>query len=122
MVRGGLSFFRSLSPYHYLLTASWPRFLGLTSFYLAVNTFFGLAHLAVGPGEIVGMHGVTLVGRFLDCFFFSVQTFATIGYGGMQPVGLAANVLVATESLVGLLGFALATGSSSPASRSPPPA
>ena len=28
----------------------------------------------------------------------------------MQPVGLAANVLVTLESLVGLLGFALATG------------
>ncbi len=111
VVRGGLSFFRSLSPYHYLLTASWPRFLGLVVlFYLAVNTLFGLAFLAVGPGEIAGMHGVTLAGRFLDCFFFSVQTFATIGYGGMQPVGLAANVLVAAESLVGLLGFALATG------------
>jgi inward rectifier potassium channel len=111
VVRGGLSFFRSLSPYHYLLTASWPRFLGLVVlFYLATNTLFGLGFLALGRGEIVGMHGVTLVGRFLDCFFFSVQTFATIGYGGMQPVGLAANVLVAVESLVGLLGFALATG------------
>jgi len=46
----------------------------------------------------------------LETFFFSVQTFATIGYGGMHPVGLAANLLVTLESLVGLLGFALATG------------
>jgi inward rectifier potassium channel len=111
VVRGGLSFFRSLSPYHYLLTTSWPRFLGLVVVsYLAINTVFGLAFLAVGPGQIAGMQGVTLGDRFLESFFFSVQTFATIGYGGLHPAGLAANLLVTLESLFGLLGFALATG------------
>jgi inward rectifier potassium channel len=111
VVREGLSFFRSLSPYHYLLTTSWPRFLGLlVASYLAVNTAFGLAFLAVGRGEIAGAHGVTLGERFLESFFFSVQTFATIGYGSLHPVGLAANLLVTLESLFGLLGFALATG------------
>jgi inward rectifier potassium channel len=111
VVRGGLSFFRSLSPYHYLLTTSWPRFLGLVvASYLAINTVFGLAFLAVGPGQIAGTRGVTLGDRFLESFFFSVQTFATIGYGGLHPVGLAANLLVTLESLFGLLGFALATG------------
>lgn len=111
VVREGLSFFRSLSPYHYLLTTSWPRFLGLiVASYLLVNTVFGLAFLACGPGEIAGTRAVTLGRRFLESFFFSVQTFATIGYGGMHPVGLAANLLVTLESLFGLLGFALATG------------
>src|SRR3954447_18240517 len=56
-------------------------------FYLGINTLFDLGLLALGRGEIAGMHGVTLVGRFLDCFFFSVQTFATIGYGGMPDIG-----------------------------------
>ena len=63
VVREGLSFFRSLSPYHYLLTTSWPRFLALVvAAYLAVNTVFGLAFLAWGPGEIAGAHGTTLGG------------------------------------------------------------
>jgi inward rectifier potassium channel len=39
--------------------------------------------------------------------FFSVQTLATIGYGRLVPVTRAANVLVAIEALVGLLGFAI---------------
>src|SRR5205085_3222675 len=43
-------------------------------------------------------------------FFRSVQTLATIGYGRIAPVGMAANLLVTVESLVGLLGLALATG------------
>jgi inward rectifier potassium channel len=48
--------------------------------------------------------------HLLEDFFFSVQTLATIGYGGLSPKGLAANVLVTIQALVGGLGFALATG------------
>ncbi|HEY7214057.1 MAG TPA: ion channel [Thermoanaerobaculia bacterium] len=111
VVREGLSFFQTLSPYQYLLTTSWPRFLGLiVLFYLVTNLVFGLAYFACGPGQIAGSNATQLHSQFLEDFFFSVQTFATIGYGGMHPVGLAANLLVTLESLVGLLGFALATG------------
>lgn len=111
VVREGLSFFQTLSPYQYLLTTTWPRFLGLiVVFYLVTNVVFGLAYFACGPGQIAGSRATHLHSQFLEDFFFSVQTFATIGYGGMHPVGLAANVLVTLESLVGLLGFALATG------------
>jgi inward rectifier potassium channel len=111
VVREGLSFFRSLSPYHYLLTTSWPRFLGLlVASYLVVNALFGAAFFACGPGQIEGSKAISLPAQYLEDFFFSVQTFATIGYGAMHPEGLAANLLVTLESLVGLLGFALATG------------
>lgn len=111
VVREGLSFFKSQSPYLYLLTTTWPRFLGMVIlFFMVTNTLFGLAYFACGPGQIAGSAATTLPGQFLEDFFFSVQTFATIGYGGMHPVGLMANVLVTLESLVGLLGFALATG------------
>ncbi|HEV7785259.1 MAG TPA: ion channel [Thermoanaerobaculia bacterium] len=77
---------------------------------MVVNATFGAAYFACGPGQIEGSKAVSLPAQYLEDFFFSVQTFATIGYGGMHPVGLAANVLVTLESLVGLLGFALATG------------
>jgi inward rectifier potassium channel len=111
VVREGLSFFRSLSPYQYLLTTSWPRFLELiVASYLVINAAFGAAYLACGPGQIEGTQATGVLSQYLQDFFFSVQTFATIGYGTMHPVGLAANVLVTLESLVGLLGFALATG------------
>jgi inward rectifier potassium channel len=46
----------------------------------------------------------------LDMFFFSVQTMATIGYGAMYPKTLYANILVALEAPIGLLGVAMATG------------
>jgi inward rectifier potassium channel len=58
----------------------------------------------MGPGaEMLG-------GHFSQAFFFSIQTFATIGYGQIGPNGLAANMVVTVEALVGLMYQALATG------------
>jgi inward rectifier potassium channel len=112
VVREGLSPITSLSLYHALLTITWPRFLGLIIlFYLGINGGFAAAYLACGPGALNGAAATaTQAERFLESFFFSVQTFATIGYGVMSPKSLAAHILVTLESLVGLLGFALATG------------
>jgi inward rectifier potassium channel len=49
-------------------------------------------------------------GRFGQAFFFSVETFATIGYGQIAPNGVPANIMVTIEALVGLMYQALATG------------
>jgi len=111
VVREGLNPLTSLSLYHDLLTTSWPRFLGMVVlFHLVTNAIFGAAYMACGPGALSGMTAVSPGDRFLEAFFFSIQTFATIGYGAMSPHSLAAHLLVTVESLVGLLGFALATG------------
>ncbi|HEY0783411.1 MAG TPA: ion channel, partial [Thermoanaerobaculia bacterium] len=64
---------------------------------------------ACGPQALSGVTAADGP-SFWRSFFFSVQTFATIGYGHLSPSGMPANVLVTLESLVGLLGFALATG------------
>jgi inward rectifier potassium channel len=109
--RGGLPFLQSLNLYHALLTISWPRFHVLVVFaYFAANALFACGYLACGPQAIAGSTATTLSERFFDAFFFSVQTMGTLGYGRLSPIGLGANLLVTTESLAGLLGFALATG------------
>jgi inward rectifier potassium channel len=101
----------ALSPYHLLLTISWPAFLGLlTAAYVGVNLVFAGLYLLCGPGALTAAAGDPGMGSFGRAFFFSVETFATIGYGNIVPVGPAANALVVAESLVGLLGVALATG------------
>jgi inward rectifier potassium channel len=111
VIREGLDPWSSLSLYHYLLTVSWPRFLGLVALaYLAANAGFAVAYLALGESALDGPPTTGLLQRGLQDFFFSIQTFATIGYGRVNPAGLGANLLVTMESLVGLLGFALATG------------
>lgn len=110
VVRTGLSWWASLNLYHWLLTISWRKFLSLLVLaYLTINLLFATAYTLCGPGALHASNdGVP--NAFLRAFFFSVETFATIGYGHVSPAGLAANIILTTESLVGLLGFALATG------------
>ena len=107
--RRGRGFLASISPYHALITMPWRAYFALVvGAYLVTNLFFAAAYELAGPGSLeIAEHRTA---SFLEAFFFSVQTLATIGYGRIAPVGLAANVLVTVESLVGLLGFALATG------------
>ncbi|MFI5252694.1 MAG: ion channel [Bacteroidota bacterium] len=109
--RGGLPFFRTLNMYHALLTMSWTKFYLLVSLaYFIANTVFASAYLLCGTEGFRGAEGITITQRFFEAFFFSVQTLATIGYGRISPNSFSVNVLVTLEALVGLLGFALATG------------
>src|SRR5215216_271924 len=109
--RRGLSVWSSLSFYHWLLTMSWWKFLSLlTLSYVLANVAFASAYVVCGPGALENSPNANLGRGFMRAFFFSVETFATIGYGNIAPVGLVPNILMTVESLVGLLGFALATG------------
>jgi inward rectifier potassium channel len=109
--RDGLSFWTSLSLYHLLLTMSWTKFLSLmTLFYLVGNTVFAFAYMLCGPGALSEPPGETYSNYFLRAFFFSVDTFATVGYGNISPVGVAANLIVTVEALFGLLAVAIVTG------------
>jgi inward rectifier potassium channel len=111
VVREGLNPFSALSLYHWLITISWLRFLGFIMVsYVAVNALFALAFLLCGPGALQSAVGSFGDQPFYRAFFFSVYTFATIGYGNIIPVGLAANTLVGIEALVYIIGIALATG------------
>lgn len=93
---------------------SWGRFLSIVAaFYVIVNAVFALAYLACGPGALAGP-GFTghspLYSDFFRAYFFSVETFGTIGYGNITPFGMSANILLTVESFIGLLSAALATG------------
>ncbi len=108
--RDGLPFGASLSLYHALLTMSWPRFIGVVVFYfLAVNALFGLLYAGLGPGALE-CSDPTLGTGFTRGFFFSVETFSTVGYGQISPRGLTANLVITVEILCGLLSVTLATG------------
>ncbi|HEX7419192.1 MAG TPA: ion channel [Thermoanaerobaculia bacterium] len=109
--REGLDFWQSLSAYHYLLTITWPKFLGLVSVgYIATNAVFALTYVMAGAHALTGFESEAEPLRFVNAFFFSVHTLATIGYGNIAPVNMAANVIVTIESLIGLLGFATIGG------------
>lgn len=93
-------------PYHLMLTIPWVGFFSIiVLFYVIVNSLFALAYLA--GGDCI-QNAVT--GSFLDAFFFSVQTLATIGYGSMYPKTPYANTIVMVEAMTSLVGIALLTG------------
>ena len=109
--REGLGFWQSLSAYHYLLTITWPKFLGFVTLgYLATNAVFAVLYVIAGAHALTGFEAEPEPLRFVTAFFFSVHTLATIGYGNIAPVNTAANVIVTVESLIGLLGFATIGG------------
>ena len=102
--------FQGLNLYGELLTVSWSRFFGLMALtYMALNAAFALCYNALGSSALSAMPPPG-PGRFLNCFFFSVQTFGTIGFGHIYPKSVAANCVVTAEAFVGLLGVALSTG------------
>ena len=102
---------RDFHPYLQLINIGWAQFFGLIfAAYMVVNTLFALIYYWLGPGELAGADASTAAGRFFNCFFFSAHTLSTVGYGSISPKGFNANVVAALESLVGVLGFALATG------------
>jgi len=109
--RRGLGFWRAQSLYHYALAFTWPRFLTYTVFmYLAINIVFAFLLLLCGPNALGGADARGMGGDVLRAFFFSVETFATIGYGEIIPVGLPAHVIMVVEALVSLMSHALITG------------
>lgn len=99
------------TPYQDLVEMSWSRFLLLTGLvFVLINAVFALLFLLVGVEGFSGLQDSSEFPRFWQLFFFSIQTFTTVGYGSMSPVGLTANMLAGLNAFVGLLGFALATG------------
>ncbi|HWY25673.1 MAG TPA: ion channel [Nevskia sp.] len=105
-IKLGMSRFSLSDPYYLVLTISWPVFFVLTvSFYLSTNLFFALAYLVV-PGCINGARP----GVFLDHFFFSIETLATVGYGVMSPASIYGHVVASTEIIFGLMSMAVITG------------
>ncbi|NOT47411.1 MAG: transporter [Acidobacteria bacterium] len=109
--RTGLSRFTSLNLYHTLLGMSWRVFLGLVLLlYFLSNIVFGLFYASFGGSALVDTSSEPTENLFIRGFFFSVQTFATIGYGTIHPVGIVPNLLVTIESYYSLIANALITG------------
>src|SRR5215510_15773548 len=71
VMRAGLGFLASLSPYHTLLTMSWRGFFGLTAlFYFGANLLFAVAYLLCGPGALSVSVNSGIESGFLQAFFF----------------------------------------------------
>jgi len=105
-IKLGMHRFDLRDPYYIVLTISWPVFFALAvAFYLTANLCFALAYFAV-PGCINNARP----GVFLDHFFFSIETLATVGYGVMSPANIYGHIVASTEIIFGLMSMAVITG------------
>ena len=109
--RRGIPLMERYSWYHTML--SMPRhkfFLVLLGTYVIINLIFAVIYYLIGTEHLMGMIGNSVQERFLESFFFSTQTFTTVGYGRISPVGFVTSAVATFESFLGLLNFAIATG------------
>ncbi|MEO8399578.1 MAG: potassium channel family protein, partial [Ignavibacteriaceae bacterium] len=97
--------------YQYLINISWTKFFLLVLLlYLTFNAIFAAAYILTGSEHLVNAGGKSGLEAFSSAFFFSVQTFTTVGYGKVTPEGFLANVISSLEAMTGLMTFALITG------------
>ena len=95
----GLNRLSSLGVYQRLLRMTWSQFLAFICLYfVCVNALFAGAFLLCGQDALQTSTGQFANQPFYRAFFFSVDTFATIGYGNIYPVGVPANSLVSIEA------------------------
>ncbi len=67
-------------------------------------------YFVLGQSGFSGTVSKTAADFLIECFFFSVQTLSTIGYGHIAPLSLPHNLLVTVEALTGMMTIAVITG------------
>ncbi len=91
--------------YHNLLKISWLNVLFVyVLFFITINFIFAGLYLLV-PGSITAE-----ANNIKQAFFFSVQTFSTVGYGTISPVSFYGNIIVVLEIMTGVVSMAVTTG------------
>ena len=111
IIKRGVGLLDRYSWYHTMLEMPRTKFIVLIfSFYILINLAFAAIYYAIGVEHLAGMNKGSTMKDFSEVFFFSTQTFTTVGYGRISPVGFLTSAVATLEAFLGLLSFAIATG------------
>jgi inward rectifier potassium channel len=106
-VKVGTDAWRWRDVYRWLLGLRWPQFAAFVAcLYVGLNLLFAVLY-SLQKDSVAGSTGGTW---FYDCFFFSVQTLATVGYGHMYPQTLYGHIVSTAEIMTGIFLLAVITG------------
>jgi inward rectifier potassium channel len=107
----GISYLQRYSIYHSLLDfPRWKFAITILGFFIAINLVFASVYYMIGVDQLGGITLGSPLQNFGEAFFFSAQTFTTVGYGRINPSGFTTSTIAAVEALTGLLSFAVVTG------------
>jgi len=107
----GVSFWDRFSLFHSMLNMPlWKFIMVIVLFFITINLLYAVIYFLIGTGGFQGIIAGTRWEQFKEVYFFSAETFTTVGYGRVNPVGDAVNVVAAIEAMTGFLSFAVATG------------
>jgi inward rectifier potassium channel len=111
LVKEGMPFWKRVSLFHDMLYLPTWKFVGvILLFYVVINLAFTGIYFIIGSSHLQGLPVGDDWKIFRELFYFSTETFTTVGYGRVNPVGDAANLVSGIESLTGLSSLAIATG------------
>jgi inward rectifier potassium channel len=106
VIKTGAVWFDIRDPYSIAVSVTWRSFfLLLLLIELLINTVFAILY-ALNPGCLTNANP----GSFVEAFFFSIETLATVGYGTVAPANLYGHIVSAIEILCGLIFTAIITG------------
>ncbi len=109
--RIGLNFFDKFSLFHFMINSKWITFISLVVLgYFLSATFFAMIYYTLGISHFNGVVVLDKISIFLEFFFYSTQTFATVGYGRINPASATASLVSSVDALTGVLYFAIVTG------------
>lgn len=111
LAKEGLSNKYRFSIYHSMLNMPrWKFAVTIICFFIGVNCLFTLVYVILGINNFQGFVANTSWGKIRELLYFSTETFTTVGYGRVNPIGDGVNIVAAFEAMLGFLSFAIATG------------
>ncbi len=107
----GIPIWDRISVFHKMLNMPrWKFILVIILSFVVINLLFTFVYLVTGVDEFTGIIVTSEWSILKELYFFSTETFSTVGYGRVNPVGSMANLVASFEALTGSLFFAIVTG------------
>lgn len=96
--------FKISDAYLFFINLTWFQFIGmLVAGYVVINIVFALIYYGLGTEALSTQAADSNWDFLLECYYFSTQTFTTVGYGAISPVSSAASLVASFEALFGFL-------------------